>query len=150
MSATCWRNWSMPFEQPLSDSTASAAAEIRMGLVIGDAASVLAVVSGARRLASAGRPLRLSRGRFFLVQVTVRLRRQVELQLIAAGTLADLRNFDVVQRHDARQRGDAADERADRMEAAGQTHLDRQLGVEVLDDLRARLEQLLIEAGGRA
>ena len=36
------------------------------------------------------------------------------------------------------------------MEAAGQPHLDRQLGVEVLVDLLARLEQLLIEPGAGA
>src|SRR4029453_15920471 len=151
MSATCWRSSSMPFEQPLNDSTASMAAEIRMDLVIGDAVSVLAVVSGARGLVG-GRPLlRLSRGLLFLVQVAIGLRRQVELPLVGRGALAvDLCDLNVVQRHDARQCRDAADERADRMEAAGQAHLDGQLGVEVLDDRRIRLEQPLIETGGRA
>jgi hypothetical protein len=36
------------------------------------------------------------------------------------------------------------------MEAAGEPHLDRQLGVKVLVDLRVGLEQFLVEAGAGA
>ena len=55
-----------------------------------------------------------------------------------------------MQRHDARQRGDAARKPAHLVVAAGQPHLDRQLGIEVLLVLALRLEQLLLEAGREA
>src|ERR1044072_20250 len=119
----------MPLEHALSDSTARAAAAIRMGLVIGWLLGLLCD-SGARAPRAGGPLLRLS-GLLFLVQVAIGLRGHVELQLVALG-LVRLRDLDVVQRHDARQRRDAADESADRMEAAGETPLDRQLGVETL------------------
>src|SRR5688572_7735729 len=146
ISATCCCSCSMPLEHPLSDSTAKAAT-VNVDLVIGGAASEL--MSGAGPWARTRRTLlRLSRRLFVLVEVAIGLRRYVELQLV--GVLGLLRDLDVVQRHDTRQRCDAADERSDRVEAAGEAHLDRQLGVKVLDVLCARLEQLLIEAGGGA
>src|SRR5690606_18820526 len=47
-----------------------------------------------------------------------------------------------------RQRGDAADEAADLVVAAGVADADRQLGVEVALDLAHRLKELLLEPGG--
>ena len=75
--------------------------------------------------------LGLARGDLVLVEVAVGLRRQLERQLVV-GILAVRLDLDVVQRDDARQGGDAADELAELVVAAGQADLDRQLRVEVL------------------
>ena len=55
-----------------------------------------------------------------------------------------------MQRDDARQRGDAADEFTHLVIRAGQLDLDRQLCVEVFLDLGGRLEELLFEPGADA
>ncbi len=58
--------------------------------------------------------------------------RQVERQLIEGECPCRGLDLDLVQRDDARQRGDAADEFAELVVTAREADLDRQLGVEVL------------------
>src|SRR5690606_18654285 len=98
------------------------------------------------------------RSGLFLVEIAVGLHRARELE---AGIGADRGGGilvgvhrpqrDVVHRHDhhARQRGHAADEGAELMVGAHHLQRDRLLGVELLGRLRAGLEQLVLDAGGK-
>src|SRR5690606_25677653 len=84
-----------------------------------------------------------------LVEVTIGLRRHVQRELVE-NVLRRARDRDVMERDDTRQRGDAADEIAELVIAAGEPNLDRELGVEILLNLAGRLEQLLLEPRGEA
>src|SRR5450755_685853 len=91
-------------------------------------------------------PLSLRRGQLLLIQIAIGLRRQIERELVVTGVLVRRCDLDVVQRHDARQRGDSTDELRQLVIAAGEPDFDRQLRVEILLLLRAWLEELLFES----
>ena len=86
---------------------------------------------------------------FVLVEITVGLRSQLQTELIVR-ILTFRFDLDVVQRDDARQGRDAADELTKLVIAPGEADLNGQLGVEVFLLLALGLEQLLLEAGGQA
>ena len=83
-------------------------------------------------------------GDLVLIQITVRLGGQLQTELIVS-VLALRLDLDVVQRDDARQGRDPADELAKLVIAAREADLDGQLCIEVSLLLRLRLEQLLLD-----
>src|SRR5882724_3742022 len=94
-------------------------------------------------------PVRLGRGYFFVVQIAVGLGGQVHLQLVEACTgPLHHSDFHVMQRDDARERRDVADELAKLVVTTGEADLDRLLGVEILLYFVVGLEQLLVEGRG--
>src|ERR1700733_640215 len=88
-------------------------------------------------------------GDLVLIQITVRLGGQLQGELVVR-VLVYRGDLDVVQRDDARQGRDPADELPELVIAARETDLDGQLGVEILLLFGLRLEQLLLEAGREA
>src|SRR6185437_11228312 len=91
----------------------------------------------------------LLRGHLIRIEIPIGLGGEGQCQIVITPALVGggRLDVDVTQRHDPRQGGDAADELAELVIAAGEHHLDGQLRVEVLGLLGLGLEELLLQSG---
>jgi hypothetical protein len=85
-----------------------------------------------------------------VVQVAVGFRGQFHDEVVEAALRIDRMNLDVMQRHDAGQSRDSADEAAELVERADQPDADREFGVEAFALFARRLKQLLFQAGRKS
>src|ERR1700748_2418667 len=82
-----------------------------------------------------------------IVEISIRLRGDVQLQLVCTGVLlAYWHDLDIMQSDNARKCRDSAYEVTNRMERAGQLQLDRLLSVEILGHIIPGLKELFFKA----